>query len=119
MLQSKAEKEKAEEAQKDSGYTSNQAGVSYTVHKTQKLKKSYFLLHQSEFFLFHSLYYNCFPVSDITFFAIFAISDHFLAHVSQFFPKMKSFRMPIIYGVLAFRSPKQANFELIPTQITI
>lgn len=37
MLQSKAEKEKAEEAQKDSGYTSNQAGGSMNTDNDQNL----------------------------------------------------------------------------------
>ncbi|CCD64568.1 putative muscarinic acetylcholine receptor gar-1 [Caenorhabditis elegans] len=37
MLQSKAEKEKAEEAQKDSGYTSNQAGGSLNTENDQNL----------------------------------------------------------------------------------
>uniref|UniRef100_A0A8R1HG28 G_PROTEIN_RECEP_F1_2 domain-containing protein n=1 Tax=Caenorhabditis japonica TaxID=281687 RepID=A0A8R1HG28_CAEJA len=37
MLQSKAEKEKAEEAQKDSGYTSNQAGGSVNTDNDQNL----------------------------------------------------------------------------------
>lgn len=43
MLQSKAEKEKAEEAQKDSGYTSNQAGVS---QRKSRFKNSFYTISQ-------------------------------------------------------------------------
>nr|pir hypothetical protein C15B12.5 - Caenorhabditis elegans [Caenorhabditis elegans] len=54
MLQSKAEKEKAEEAQKDSGYTSNQAGGSLNTENDQNLgvieeERSGFLSRRSRY----------------------------------------------------------------------